>query len=42
MIKCDTCKKAIAENEAQPLHTPFGQEKSVCIKCYIKYVRGKV
>ncbi len=42
MITCDKCGVEIDDIEAQPLYTPLGKEQMLCIKCYIKHVRGEV
>ena len=42
MINCDECKIEIDDIEAQPLYTPLGKERMLCIKCFIKHIRGEV
>lgn len=43
MITCDECGVEIDEISAQfPLNTPSGKMKLLCIKCYLKHVRGEV
>lgn len=42
MINCAECKVEISDIDAHPLYTPLGKERMLCLKCYIKHIRGQV